>query len=222
MVVSKRHIQSIERAMMLLEKLKMYPDGASLAELCTPNGLTKSTAHGLLNTLTDLGYVSHQGAKYSVGTRVHALASATNDPREEIHETFIPALRAFNELCELDCYLAIASGARTYLTLEAFDQHGRSIVPCIDSQRDAIRTSAIGKVFMAHDPALARTVRRNAPLERSVEDELVRISICGFALDSKASQAGLNCMAIPLRFKGKVVAALGASGESAHLHSKVL
>ncbi|MFJ4145567.1 IclR family transcriptional regulator [Pseudomonas sp. NPDC089734] len=222
MKARSRHIQSIERAMALLELLKAYPQGARLTDLCVPNGLTKSTAHGLLDTLADMGYVTHQGSRYLLGSRIQTLAHAGHDRNERLRQLFTPALQAFNESCEANCFLAIPSGARTYLTLDALDAGGHPLTQQDDDQRDALRTSAVGKVFLAHDPMLARRVRRSAPLGKDLEHELLRINECGYALDIQASEPGLNCMAIPLRVKGKVVGALGTSGPADRLAPQVM
>ena len=209
---SNRPIQSVERAMFLLEMLKEHPQGASLAELCEPLHLSKSTAHGLLRTLADMGYVSQQGGLYISGLRAHTLAPQHHSPGTDLRQRFTPALRAFNELCGADCFLTVASGNRTYLTLAGLNRAGLPLVLPTDTQRDALRTSAAGKVLMANDPALARQVRRLAPLDRSLEQELLQIAERGFALDVQSALKDLNCMAIPLRHKGKVVGALGTSG----------
>ena len=222
MTTHSRHIQSVEKAMGLLEQLRTFSDGASLADLCAANGLTKSTAHGLLSTLVELGYVAHHGARYSLGARALALSVPHNDATERIRELFTPALYAFNELCGSDCFLTVPGGTRSYLTLEALDANGRSFRIEEDSRRDAIRTSAVGKVFLAHDADLARRIRRNASLGPSLEAELVQVRDRGFAIDHQGSQPNLNCLAIPLRVKGRVVGALGTSGLADQLRPAVL
>lgn len=195
MTTRSRQIQSVERAMGLLEQLRDLPQGAA-------NGLTKSTAHGLLNTLVELGYVTHQGNRYWLGNRVRVLAQSPHDPAERIRELFSPALHSFNELCEADCFLAVASGTRSYLTLEAVDRNGVAFEPTVDKQRDALCTSAVGKVLLAHDEQLARRIRRVGAMGRSLEGELTLVRNIGFAVDCQASLPGLNCMAIPLRLEG--------------------
>jgi len=217
-----RQIQSVERAMRLLEQLRDFPQGGKLAELCSANGLTKSTAHGLLDTLVELGYVTHQGNRYWLGNRVRALAQSPHDPARRIRELFSPALHAFNELCEADCFLAVASGTRSYLTLEAVDCDGVAFEPIIDNHRDALCTSAVGKVLLAHDEQLARRIRREGAIGRSLEGELTLVRNVGFAVDHQASLPGLNCMAISLRLQGQVVGALGTSGRASALRPVLL
>ncbi|MGH8452646.1 IclR family transcriptional regulator [Pseudomonas sp.] len=222
MPVRSRQIQSVEKAMSLLEHLKAFPGGASLAEICALSGLTKSTAHGLLHTLVELGYVSHGGTRYSLGSRVWALASTRNDFAERIVSLFTPALGAFNGLCRADCFLAVPSGTHSYLTLAARDANGQCFQNTEDSQRDALRTSAVGKIFLAHNENLTRRLRRNAPLNHSFEQELIQVRQSGFALDNQGSKPGLNCMAIPLRISGQVVASLSMSGVAEQLRPTTL
>ncbi|MGE8327723.1 IclR family transcriptional regulator [Pseudomonas urmiensis] len=212
MSTRSRHIQSVERAMALLEQLNARPHGTALVDLCKSTGLSKSTAHGLLNTLVDLGYAVNAGSEYRPGARVRTLSPAEVDSAEVIRHLFAPALQAFNEICRRDSYLAIPSGTRSYLTLDGLDSRGMPVTAGTDPRRDAIRTSAIGKIFLANDQTFIRRVRRNAPLDQSLETELQHVNHSGFALDQGASRQGLYCLAIPLRHKGRLVGALGASG----------
>ncbi|EPK5281614.1 helix-turn-helix domain-containing protein [Pseudomonas aeruginosa] len=207
-----RHIQSVERAMALLELLNANPGGTVLANLCRTTGLSKSTAHGLLSTLVDLGYVSNEGNEYTPGSRIRLIATAHPDSADRVSELFTPALHAFNEICQRNSYLAIPSGTRSYLTLNSLDPQGSPLSDPVDARRDAVRTSAVGKIFLAHDRSFARRVRRNASIDRDLEHELMLVNESGFAFDIAASRPGLHCMAIPLRHRGVLVGALGMSG----------
>lgn len=111
-------------------------------------------------------------------------------------------------------YLAIPSGTRSFLILDSLDAHGRHSALRSDAQRDAVRTSAIGKIFMANDSTLVRQVRRNDPLSQSLENEIRLVGARGFALDQGESCVGMHCLAIPLRYKGAFVGALGISGSA--------
>jgi DNA-binding IclR family transcriptional regulator len=51
------NVQSIERALTILNKLSEYPDGIQIARLTEQVGLTKSTIHRLLATLVSMNYV---------------------------------------------------------------------------------------------------------------------------------------------------------------------
>lgn len=213
MDTSTRSIQSLERALGLLEALVSLGGQASLQTLTLRSGLSKSTVHGLLDTLLALGYVSRVGRLYAIGHRLETLSTPAIAASDELRELFAPAIRACNDLTGHQCVLAIASGTRTYLTLGGLDSRQRPIkTGPPDPQRDALITSASGKVLIAQDRALARRLRKEGRLPQALEQELREIDTQGFAFDVQASQAGLNCLALPLRYRGQVVAALGISG----------
>src|SRR4051794_3076903 len=51
------NVQSVERALQLLNVMSDYPDGIQIARLTELVGLSKSTIHRLLNTLVNMNYV---------------------------------------------------------------------------------------------------------------------------------------------------------------------
>ena len=50
-------VQSVKRAMMILEELATEKEGLGVTELAKRINLHKSTVHRMLNTLLDIGYV---------------------------------------------------------------------------------------------------------------------------------------------------------------------
>ena len=59
-------VQSIDRALNLLEILSDHDKGLGLIDLSERSGLSKSTVHRLLNTLSENGYVkqNEESGKY--------------------------------------------------------------------------------------------------------------------------------------------------------------
>lgn len=214
---SSRSIQSVARAMRLLEHLGARGGSARLSELADDMALARSTVHGLLDTLVALGYVTRSEGRYASGPRLEAIARPLDESHARLRRTFAPALRAFNELCGETAILAVPGGARAYVTLAALDREGRPQPMECDEQRDALETSAAGKTFLAHHAVLARRLRLGGRLSPALETELVRIGEVGYALDVQASRSHLNCVALPLRMQGRVVATVSASGPSDRL-----
>lgn len=219
---ANRPVQSIERAMLLLEILRAQGGSARLGELAARAGLSKSTVHGLLDTLLDLGYVSRAGMDYTLGVRLGLLAQAAQDEKQRLRQAFLPALQAFAEISGENCFLAVASGTQAYLTLEAVDGNGRPLLLAHDEKRDALPTSAIGKVLLAGDRQLARRLCRRQAVSPALAEELARVNDQGFALDLGACEQSLHCVALPLRLRGKVVAALGAGGPAQRLPAALM
>ena len=217
-----RNIQSVERAMLILEMIKSYKDGARLSELAEASGLSKSTVHGLLDTLVSMGYVTRNQTRYSLGLRLRLLSQPPEEAEEELRKAFAPALRAFMELSGENCFLAVPCGTRSYLTIDALDRQGAPLYLPANEQREALITSAIGKVFIANDSQLAYRLRREMWFSSELEQDLKQVTNQGYALDMGASEQDLNCVALPLRIRGKVVAALGAGGPSDRLEASLM
>ena len=81
-MTQRKYIQSVERAMLLLETLVTRNEGFRLAELSEQFSLNKTTLHGLLATLSSLGYVSRRGQHYIAGLRLRDVA---RDPWDVFH-----------------------------------------------------------------------------------------------------------------------------------------
>ncbi|WP_310632911.1 helix-turn-helix domain-containing protein [Paraburkholderia sp.] len=213
-----RSIQSVQRAMRLLEALSELGGSARLGELADAVGLSKSTVHGVLDTLVEMGYVTRERTRYALGHRLESTARPVRAQSDTLRKSFAPALRAFNEMCGENCFLTVPGGTRAYLILDALDVDGRALSLPADARRDALITSAAGKIFLANDPVLAGRLRGARRISSDLEAELATIGAEGFAVDMEASERDLNCVALPLRVRGKVVAALSAGGPATRLN----
>ncbi|MDT3720676.1 IclR family transcriptional regulator [Pseudomonas oryzihabitans] len=222
MIDENRRIQSVERAMALLEAIAAAGGEARLVDLSVQLGLNKSTLHGLLNTLAAMGYVSRHGTRYALGLRLREVAQPLADADATLRMAFAPALAELARRSGETCYLAVPCGTREYLYIDAVEGNGSLRVASPRGRREGLTTSAIGKVFLAHDPGLVRSLRRAGLLPTALEKELQTINAAGYALDLGEAEPGLNCLALPLRREGRVVAALGVAGPAHRLRKSVL
>ena len=71
-------IQSLERASAVLELFQGHVTDLSLKEIAEKTDLNKSTAFGLVNSLTALGYLMQntENQRYSLGPKILSLASS--------------------------------------------------------------------------------------------------------------------------------------------------
>ncbi|ABK47509.1 transcriptional regulator, IclR family [Shewanella sp. ANA-3] len=208
--------------MLLLEAIAAAGGEARLVDLSCQLGLSKSTLHGLLNTLAAMGYVSRHGTRYVLGLRLRELAQPLADADAALRTVFASALQELANRSNETCYLAVPCGTREYLYIDAVEGKGSLRVASPRGRREGLTTSAIGKIFLAHDSNLARSLRRAGSLPASLEQELQSIKETGYALDLEGAELGLNCLALPLRRQGHVVAALGIAGPSQRLREPVL
>jgi DNA-binding IclR family transcriptional regulator len=77
-------IQSIERAVAILRVLSSGPGPLRLSEISASLHLSKGTAHGILRTLSDVGFVEQDRTtgRYRVGVGLRDLAAGYIDPNE--------------------------------------------------------------------------------------------------------------------------------------------
>lgn len=218
MVVNEvKGIQSVERAMSILEAIAAAGGEVRLTELVNSLGLHKSTLHGLLNTLCAMGYISRRDSRYALGLRLREIAQPLNDADMVIKAYFAPALRGFAELSKEQCYLAVPCRTRHYIYIDMIAGNAplHSSVP--RGKREALITSAMGKVFLAFDEDLSRSLRKAGHLTQALEEELRLIRDRWYAFDLEQAEEGLHCMALPLRKQGRLVAAMSLAGPSDRL-----
>jgi DNA-binding IclR family transcriptional regulator len=217
MINENKGIQSVERAMVILEAIAAAGGEIRLVDLATQSGLHKSTLHGLLNTLAAMGYISRRGTHYALGLRLRDIAQPLNDADTLLREAFSPALHALAGRSGETCFLAVPCGTREYLYMDAVEGSNNLRIASPRGRREGLTTSAIGKVFLAYDEDLRRSLRRGGLLPAGLESELTSIAEEGYALDLEEAEPGLNCVALPLRMQGRVVAALGVAAPTSRL-----
>ncbi|WP_414502274.1 IclR family transcriptional regulator [Zymobacter sp. IVIA_5232.4 C2] len=217
MVNTTRRIQSVERALDLLEALASSGGEARLSTLAERTSLDKGTVHGLLNTMVSMGYVARHGTDYALGLRLRDLAQPLMDADAELRQCFAPALHDLAQRSGETCYLAVPCGTREYLCVDVVSCQSALCAAVPRGCRQSLTASAIGRVFLAHDPDLVRSLRRAGDMPAALESELTDIVEQGYALDIEEAEPGLHCMAVPLRQQGRVVAALGVAGPAQRL-----
>lgn len=217
MVNETRIIQSVERAMQLLEHIAAAGGQMRLIDLSEQTGLHKATLHGLLNTLTALGYVRREGKAYALGLRLREIALPLTDQDEYLRCHFRPLMEELHHSSGENVYLAVPCGTREYLYIDVVgdNRYFNGISP--RGRREGLTTSAMGKIFLTYTPEMARSLKRAGRLSETLKQELQQVSLSGFALDLGVAEAGWYAFAIPLYLNGEVVAGLSIAGAAERL-----
>ena len=222
-------IQSVSRAMNILELICTSSQGLALGRISSDLGLNKSTAHHLIGTLTRLGYIRQNpdNRKYGVGHRLvemgHQVARNLDIVREA-EPILAAAARAAGETAHL---MILDEDRIVYLQkVDSPDQtHGLQLASRVGLRGPAHSTSG-GKVMLAHLPAeeLKRLINRR-PLTKKTEktitdpdlliEHLAQVRRQGYAIDDEENETGVRCAAAPVRDAiGRVAAAMSISGPS--------
>ncbi|RJS94922.1 IclR family transcriptional regulator [Salinisphaera sp. Q1T1-3] len=217
-------IQSVERALAILEHLAHAGGASSLQHIASDIGTRSTTAHNLLQTLVALGYVRRRAndTRYHLGERILNLSRVVGDDRGLCRQ-LRPTLEAIARETGETVFVAVPSGDEVYF-LDAIESQKPLRASSQAGERQPMAGSAIGLLFLALDPGLRRhgmdvhADRLGPSLDRTLETIAAR----GYALDQNNYQAGLSCIAVPWVSNGSLRAGFGLSGPSARLTSKRL
>lgn len=215
-------VKSAVRTVELLEYLAARPDQPTrVREICAALQMPRSSAHALLRTLVDQGWVrsDEAGTEYSIGIR--ALLVGTSyldaDPYLPMITPFLDDLRGQLDetfhLARLDgddvVYLATRE-PRQYVRTS--NKVGRRLPAYTTALGKALLAERFGAELDAHIPAAlpaltARTITDRATLEWALEEARVR----GYAMDNEENTVGIKCFAVALRYRNPASDAISAS-----------
>ncbi|MGW7042769.1 IclR family transcriptional regulator [Streptomyces avermitilis] len=217
-----RNIQSLERAAAMLRLLAGGERRLGLSDIASSLGLAKGTAHGILRTLQQEGFVEQEAAsgRYQLGAELLRLGTTYLD----VHELRARALVWTDDL-------ARSSGESVYLGV--LHQQGVLIVHHVfrpDDSRQVLEvgamqplhSTALGKVLSAYDPVAHSEVleaERKAFTPRTISEldqfegvlDLTRAR--GYADDVEETWTGVASVSAPIHNRRRMpVGAVGITG----------
>lgn len=217
-------VQSVDRAIDLLELLADAGGEATLSELAGRTALPLPTIHRLMRTLLARGYVRQlPSRRYTLGPRLIRLGDAASRQFGADARPFLARLA--DELGEsanlaiidrdMAVYVAQASSTRS---MRMFTEVGRRVYT---------HSTGVGKAILAQlpDPAVADIVTRAGmppATAKSIDAvpellaELDRIRERGYAIDDGEQEIGVRCFAVPV-LGAPTPTALSISGPDARV-----
>jgi IclR family acetate operon transcriptional repressor len=227
-------IQSIERAVAIIEIVANHSDGISLAQLSSQLGLNNTTAFHLIKTLLKLGIVAQdtKTKHYHIGSRLFMLAAGA------LNETTLlslatPVLERLSRDTGETTHLAVRSHHAIVVIARTAATGLLQLSGGAGATRPAHAT-AIGKVLLAAmlpedlehllatlplPPITTKTITDRDELRR----ELEQIRKHGIAYDKGELDQDVKCVAMPVYdFAGRCIAALGISGPVWRMNAKLL
>jgi DNA-binding IclR family transcriptional regulator len=195
---------SSDKALTILEIVLSAEEPLSLAELARAAGLTKPTAHRLLQALVRRRYVMRTGVRsYATGPRALWLAGQTL-ARVNHAEMARPTLRRLHELIPETVHFAVLSGTEV-VYVEKFEGRRPYRMASSIGMSLPLHCTAIGKSVLAFlapeerrallpEGALpARTPNTITSRER-FEAELKRVAQRGYAMDDEENEENIRCI----------------------------
>ncbi|MDI3480399.1 MAG: IclR family transcriptional regulator, regulon repressor [Tepidanaerobacteraceae bacterium] len=218
-------VQSIERAVKILEQLADEREGLGVTELSRRLSLHKSTVHRLLATLMFFGYVEQNPytEKYRLGMKLLHLAGTIlerMDLRREAHELLKELSSEVNETVHL-----VVPDGNSAIYIDKIDSNRTIRMYSQIGRKAPMHASAVGKAILAFSPNdfvkkvideglekyTAKTITDPGELMKHLEN----VRKAGYALDDEENEEGIRCIGAPIfDYSGTVIGALSISGST--------
>jgi len=217
----KHNVQSVTRALLLLETLAEDGSGWRLTDLGLRTGLSPSTVHRLLTTLQERSFVQYDSGRqlWSVGQQAFSVGAAFGQ-RQALVAPVLPHLRHLRDLTRETANFGVLDDGEIVVMAQA---ESREIVRAIarTGGRAGLLNSALGKAVLSAyaredlEAILASPAGRACPVSgaAALRAEWAEAKTLGYAIDNRDAGRGITCVASPVRNSaGDVVGAISVSG----------
>jgi IclR family transcriptional regulator, acetate operon repressor len=217
-------VQSVDRAMLLLEALGEDEEGYRLTDLAIRTGRSPSTAHRLLTTLEKRRFVEFNPSDnmWHVGRQAFAIGS-TFVRRRNFVAPALPFLRRLRDLTHETANLGIVEEGEVVVLTQV---ESREIMRAITrvGGRAPMVTSGIGKAILATYPdqdvvaiiqrhGMKRLTPKSMVRAGALRDALDLVRRDGYAVDDQEFLMGLRCVAaVVYNDQAEALAAISVSG----------
>jgi len=217
-----------------LDMLDCFRDVEQLGvtELATRLGIAKSTAHRLLTSLVDRGFVQRdpRTGRYLLGLRLFELGQLAAG-RLGLREQALPVLQDLRQRTGCTIHLAVPAPNGNVVYIERLHGPGRVAAMASVGYGFPAHLTSSGKVIAAFDPAFAE-VRRKAGFPTrttsSIRDvaafdsALEGVRRLGLAVNDQELLCGLTTVGAPVRDQqGRVHAAISLVATTTEVRARV-
>jgi IclR family acetate operon transcriptional repressor len=217
-------IQSVSRALDILELIARHGGEMSLAEISDGLGLNNSTCHHLIKTLMSRNYLRPGTARgrYILGSQVVLVAEAVNI-KAELPLRARPILERLNQLTEETVHLAVLHGDEMITLVKKDALHALRVDSGSIGKSTALYATATGKVLLAglDDDHIRRLLAVHGMRKftantitdlNALFEELNKVRNDGYSRDDEEFQRYVVCIGAPIYgVNGKVIASLSVS-----------
>ncbi len=222
-------VQSLSRALKLLNALAYHPQGLTLSQVALEVGLPNSTAHRLLTTMQNERYVrfDSEHSAWVIGVQAFRVGSAFVRSRDLVSIARPFMRRLMNQSGET-VNLGIADrGEVVYLAQVETQKMMRAIAG--PGGRAPLHCSGIGKALLSHAEhgefertlstlSYMRETPKTLCSEDALRQDLKRGMQHGYFLDDEENAIGLRCVAaVIFNEHGEAAAGLSVSGPAARI-----
>jgi DNA-binding IclR family transcriptional regulator len=227
-------INSIARAISILECFAYGKKEWNILELAKALSLPPSTMHRQLSTLVEHDYL-RQGTgdkKYKIGNSLISFASAIMS-KNDLRQLAVSEIRKLSQDVGETVHLCQLEGVDMYYLDKVESSHSVSCTSRIGDRIPA-HTAAAGKALLSGLteeelakycealPKLTVFTKNTLRDEGSLRKALLEVKRLGYAIDDEEREEGLSCIGAPIRdIDGKIFAAVSISGPSFRIKPQI-
>ncbi|WP_181348105.1 IclR family transcriptional regulator [Thalassobacillus sp. CUG 92003] len=225
-------IQSVERALKILDLFNEYETELKITEISNRMHLSKSTVHSLLKTLNEYGYIEKvsENGKYRLGMKLFERGNFV------IYNLDIRSV-AKKYLWELSrktghtLHLVILE-EKEGVYIDKVEGSSGNVQYSRIGRRAPIHSSGVGKALIAFrdqeeindilaDYVFEKQTSNTLTNKQDFLEELRKIKERGYAIDREENEPGISCLAFPIyNHTGDVTAAFSLSMPTPQLNSE--
>jgi len=221
-------LQSLDRAISVLDLLGTSDRPLSLADVCQQMGLHKSTAHRALMVLERNALIERTpDNRFRLGLKLYELGSRAVeqiDLRAHVHPFFERLAKSLGETVHLS---VLRKTQIVYL-----DKVGPAYSVCSHSKTgntNPVYCTSMGKAMLAFQPLesverviskikFVRYTRKTICSREELLKALEKVRRRGYAIDDEEIELGTRCVGAPIfNQNGRAIAALSVSGPVSHI-----
>ena len=227
-------VQSVDRALSILEVLSDYNGGLGITEISNKVGLHKSTVHRLLGTLAYKGYVVQENEtnKYKVTLKLFELGNKKVESMDILAISKSYAKELMKKVNEVVHFVIREGNNIVYIDKVEADNTIR--MASTIGRRSPLYCTSVGKAILAQLPdEEVKEIWNSSKIEKLTEStitdlkdmkkELEKVRQKGYAVDNEENEPGVRCIGAPVfnRF-GKVEGAISISGPTIRVTEDVV
>lgn len=217
-------VQSVDRALELLDILKEEPKGIGITELASRMGLAKSTIHRIASSLKAKSYLKQDPLtqRYHLGIKLIEMGAIVTQ-RLEIRAIAEPFMkRMVDEIGETSHLVIMEGGEIAYI--EKIESPNTIRMVSFIGRRAPVHCTGAGKALLAFlpEPQIIDTIDRmglrkytatTITDQTALLEELQAIRMHGYSVDNEEHEDGIRCIAAPIfNHAGQAVAGVSIAG----------
>lgn len=217
-------VQSVDRALSILETISDYDDGLRITDISASVGLHKSTVHRLLGTLVYKGFVEQDLTtnKYKISLKLYELGAKRIAELDILKVSKPYTKRLMKELNEVVHLVIRDHNDIVYIDKVEADNTIRMVSTI--GRRSPLYCTSVGKAILAFlDEEEVEKIWKNSNIQSLTKNtiidyevfkkELNKVKEQGYAEDDEENELGVRCIGAPVfNYKNEVEGAISISG----------